>query len=80
MTVLQNLSRLELKNYSFVLIRSTLPLSLPCNRAAFTPVRDNTGAEHVLLDGFGIHQRIPDFFAGSVNRYGSPGDQILLHT
>jgi hypothetical protein len=59
--------------------RLTLPLSSPSNRAAFTPVRDNIGAEHVLPDSFGVHQRIPDFFAWGVDSYGSPGNQFLVH-
>ena len=61
MTVLECSSRLELKNYPFVLIHSTLPSSSPNHRAAFTPVRDNIVAEHISLNGFGIHQRIPTF-------------------
>ena len=79
MTVLKSSSRPDLKNYPLILIRLTLPLSSPSNRTAFTPVRDNIGAEHVLLDSFGIHQRIPDFFAGGADSYGSPGNQFLVY-
>ena len=79
MTVLDCSSRLELKNHAFVLIRLTLPLSFPDNGAPFLPVRDNISAEHVLLDGFWIHKRIPDIGARSVYGNGSPGDEILVH-
>jgi hypothetical protein len=35
------------------------------------------GAEHVLLDGLGVDQRIPDLVAGGVDGLGGFGDQVL---
>src|SRR5262245_16567771 len=79
MTVLEPVSRFDLKNRPFVFIRFPLPLSLPDDRTPFCPVGNHVGSEHVSFNGLRCHERSPHVFGGRTNADGCLGDQILLH-
>src|SRR5215475_708650 len=78
-TVPESSSRLHLEEGALVLVALALPLPFPDDRASFLPVRDDGRAKHVLLDCFGIYERVPDFGAGDVDGEIGSGDQIVTH-
>src|SRR6266581_2997071 len=79
MAVLEHTLRLQLQNHALVLIWLSFPLSFPNNWTPFFPIRDGVRAEHVLLDHFGIHERIPYFGNGSTDGNVCFSDQCVFH-
>src|ERR1700682_2461841 len=79
MAVLKNTLRLQCQNHALVLIWLSFPLSFPNDRTPFFPIRDRVRPEHVLLDHFGIHERIPYFGNGGTDGNLCLSDQCAFH-
>src|SRR5450759_3969315 len=79
MTVLKHTLRLQLQNHALVLIWLSFPLSFPNDWTPFFPIRDSVRAEHVLLDHFGIHKRIPYFGNRGIDCNLCFSDQCAFH-
>src|SRR5262245_51084531 len=79
MAVFEIMRRPEAEHDSLVLVRLALPFAFPIDRASFLPVRGDVCREHIFLDRFGIHERVPYDGRRGLDGRGGFRNQIVAH-